>query len=325
MIIRILVLFGILLTVNSSGQDNKSYKNLVNEARKFHESKDYIKSAQQYSEAFNIVKNGALTHDRIDAASSWTQANFHDSAFVQLFKVAQDSAFTDYVWMIVHQSGLNPLHKDIRWYMFIDSIKINFAKKERNLNMDLVVILDSVYMVDQLCQQQSFEIANKYGPESEELKSFSTLMKKKYSDNLDKVKKILDEYGWLGEDKIGHYGNRALFLVIQHSNFETQKKYLPMMREAVKKGEANPANLALMEDRVALGQGKKQIYGTQFEYDKEKEELFVSPLKAPDNVNKRRAKVGLEKFEDYLSGHGIKWDPKEYKRILPELEKRLKK
>jgi len=320
-----LVFFGILLTIISYGQAKLRYQDLVNDAHQFYENKEYLKSAQQYSKAFNVEGNGSLTFDRIAAASAWTQAELHDSAFVQLFRVAQDSTFTNYVWMIIHQPGLNPLHSDNRWNMVIETIKINFFKKERNLDMNLVAVLDSVYIEDQLCQQLYVEIASKNGRQSEELKSFSTLMKDKYSLNQIIVKKILDERGWLGEEIIGHYGNRALFLVIQHSDLETQEKYLSMIREAVKKGNADPANLALLEDRVALRQGKKQIYGTQLAYDETTGESYVQPLEDPDNVDNRRAAIGLEKLQDYLSGVGMKWDPEEYKKKLPELEAKQKK
>ena len=112
------------------------------------------------------------------------------------------------------------------------------------------------------------------------------MMKQKYSENLEIVKEILDQHGWLGKDIVGHYGNRALFLSIQHSDLETQITYLPMMREAVKNGNAEPANLALLEDRVAVRQGRKQIYGTQLEYDKEKVSYLSFHLKTQTMLTK---------------------------------------
>jgi hypothetical protein len=319
-----LVFFGILLAVNSFGQVKQSYHDLVNDAHRLYENKEYLKSARQYSRAFDIEGGGSLTLDRISAASAWCLADLYDSAFVQLFRMVEDSTFTNYVWMIVHQPELNPLHSDNRWSKVIETIKSNFTKKERNLDMNLVAVLDSVYIEDQVCQQQYVETAAKYGRQSEELKSFATLMKDKYSVNQIIVEKILDERGWLGEEIIGHYGNMALFLVIQHSNIETQEKYLSMMREAVKKGNANPANLALLEDRVALRQGKKQIYGTQLAYDETTGESYVQPLEDPDNVDDRRAAIGLGKLQAYLSGVGMKWDPEEYKKKLPGLEAKQK-
>ena len=56
-------------------------------------------------------------------------------------------------------------------------------------------------------------------------------------------------------------------MVIQHADLKTQQKYLPIMRDAVSKGKANVGSLALLEDRVALGMGKSQIYGSQIMQD----------------------------------------------------------
>ncbi len=319
-----LVLLGILFFIKSFGQDQQKYSDLVNEARRLYQNKEYLKSGQKYSEAFKNIGNSKVPFDRIDAASSWALANLPDSAFIQLFTVALDSGFTYYNYLIL-QPGLISLHSDMRWNMIIGIGKTNFAKTKRNLDMYLVTILDTVFLEDQLPRQQYTSIENKYSWQSEELKSFRRILRGKDSLNLIRVKKILDGHGWLSEDIIGHYGNLTLFLVIQHSNLETQEKYLPMMREAVKKGNASSSNLALLEDRVALRQGKKQIYGIQVTKDEVTGESYVLPLEDPDNVDKRRAEVGLEKLQDYLSNFGIKWDVEEYKMKLSEIEAKQKK
>ncbi len=110
------------------------------------------------------------------------------------------------------------------------------------------------------------------------MKQHWNFINEKDSINLIKIKKILDERGWLGSNIIGGQGNSTLFLVIQHSGLETEIKYLPMMREAVKEGNASADSLALLEDRVALRQGKRQIYGSQIGRDPETGEYYVSPL-----------------------------------------------
>ena len=50
----------------------------------------------------------------------------------------------------------------------------------------------------------------------------------------------------------------------------------------------------------------------------------MSPLIDPDNVDKRRAEVGLGKLQDYISDFGMTWNVEEYKKKLPELEMRRK-
>jgi hypothetical protein len=124
----------------------------------------------------------------------------------------------------------------------------------------------------------------------------------------------------LGADIIGEQGNRTLFLVIQHADLKTQETYLPMMKEAVSKGNAAPDNLALLEDRIAMRQGKRQIYGSQIWIDANTGKHFVFPLEDPENIDKRRAEVGLEKYQNYLTRFGMTWNVEDYRKELPELE-----
>lgn len=186
------------------------------------------------------------------------------------------------------------------------------------LNISLVTKLDSVYNDDQKYRLQIDSIEKKFGWESKELKSLWKVIDKMDSINIVKVKALLDKYGWLGADSIGKRGNYTLFLVIQHGNLATQEKYLPMMREAFKNGKAKGSNLALMEDRVLLGKGKKQIYGSQIGMDNQTQLYYVSPLEDPDNVDKRRAEVGLEPLADYVKDWQIIWNVEQYKRDLPK-------
>jgi hypothetical protein len=129
----------------------------------------------------------------------------------------------------------------------------------------------------------------------------------------------LDEYGWVGPDVVGGEGSQAIFLVIQHADIGIQQKYLPKMREAVKNKKASPGALALLEDRVALRTGKKQIYGSQIGRFPDGK-YYVSPLEDPDNVDKRRAEVGLSPLADYVRNWQISWDVAAYKKDLPKIE-----
>jgi hypothetical protein len=106
---------------------------------------------------------------------------------------------------------------------------------------------------------------------------------------------------------VGEQGNATLFLVIQHADQKTQEKYLPIMRVAVKSGKAYGRHLALLEDRVALAQGKKQIYGSQIHRDQQTGKYFVAPIEDEPNVNTRRAAVGLDPLEDYAKNWDIEY------------------
>lgn len=200
----------------------------------------------------------------------------------------------------------------------------HIEKAEANIDKQLVAILDTIYEDDKKYRTQINSVAKEYGWESNELNELVKLMKKQDSINTIKINKILDERGWLGPDIIGNQGNTTLFLVIQHSDYETREKYLPMMRQAVQEGNAKANDLAFLEDRVALRKEGKQIYGSQIAPDPETGEYIILPLIDPENVDKRRAEVGLSTFQDYISDFGLTWNVEEYKKGLPELELRYK-
>ncbi len=133
------------------------------------------------------------------------------------------------------------------------------------------------------------------------------------SINLLTVEKIIDKYGWLSSGEIGSFANSALFLVIQHSSSLTvQEKYLPIIRAAVRQRKCPPQSLALLEDRVSIRKGKRQIYGSQLKMINGT--LQVLPIEDPDNVDSRRAEVGLQPLAEYLKFWDLEWNLEEHKK-----------
>ncbi len=124
------------------------------------------------------------------------------------------------------------------------------------------------------------------------------------STNLVVLESLISKYGWLGKSFVGARGNQTCFLVVQHADSATQVKYLPVMQKSVDEGESNPEDFALLQDRVLMRQGKKQIYGSQVVYDKQGNPVFY-PIEDEKNVNTRRAKMGLQPIEKYAEYFGI--------------------
>jgi hypothetical protein len=195
-----------------------------------------------------------------------------------------------------------------------------FALGQSRLNDSLVLQLALIATEDQTYRGQLETVQSKYGGASKEMQDLGKTIREKDSINLIKVKAIIDKFGWLGPDVIGDEGNSTLILVVQHSDINTQEKYLPLMREAVKNGKAKASSLALLVDRVALRQGKNQIYGSQVVWDMKTNEYYVMPLEDPENVDVRRSQVGLPPLSVYLSNWQLKWDINKYKKDLPKVK-----
>lgn len=320
---KIIFLVSCLFITQFSFGQSTNYNTLVKKADSLYEAKEYKKSALAYSDAFKSIDWKGTVNDRYNAACSWARSGNNDSSFFQLERIATTGNYMSYDHIIIDKD-LQSLHTDKRWNPLIEIIKKNKEKAEANLNKPLVAQLDSIFTDDQQYRQQISGIEKKYGRQSNEMESLRKTINEKDSVNLVKVRSILDKYGWLGADVIGNQGNVTLFLVIQHANSSTQEKYLPMMREAVKQGKANAGNLALLEDRVALGKGEKQIYGSQIGINPETKIYYVLPLEDPDNVDKRRSEVGLDPLSDYLKQWGLKWNVEEYKKTLQKIKAKQK-
>lgn len=119
-----------------------------------------------------------------------------------------------------------------------------------------------------------------------------------------RLAEIIDEHGWPTRSLVGDDGATAAWVIAQHSDLdvEFQERALELMRQAVDDGEADPTELAYLEDRVALNQGRPQTYGTQIGCVDGRAE--PAELADPDRVEELREEVGLQPLEDYLAELG---------------------
>ena len=142
--------------------------------------------------------------------------------------------------------------------------------------------------------------------------------------NAQALEAIIDEYGWPGKSVVGEEGARAARLVLQHSigNPALQRRCLPILKEAIARGEAEPAEAAYLEDRICFFERRPQRYGTQFDWD---EEGQMSPwlLEDPERVEGYRRSVGLgplaERVEQARKEAGEGPKPEDWKKRQAEM------
>ncbi len=320
----LLTSIGLFLGTCVYSQNVTTYAEHIDNAEELYDSKAYLKSAEAYKNAFEQIEGKAYPNDRYNAACSYALAGNTESAFFHLFRLT-DSETVKYknYKHIKSDSDLNSLHNDERWLEFVKKVKANKDEAEKDFDKLLVAKLEQIHEEDQKYRIQLNEIQQKYGWSSDEMKAHWKLINETDAINQVKVEKILNTRGWLSPKIIGDDGSRTLFLVIQHADLKTQLKYLPMMRKALKEGNIQPSSMALLEDRVALRQGEKQIYGSQISRDKAGA-YFVSPLIDPEHVDERRAEVGLSPLADYAGRWNIVWDVEKHKARSKKLEETKK-
>ena len=316
-------ILAVLITNYAVGQNMDKYKSFIKTADSLYNLNDFKNSAVAYQNAFDANEGKAMPNDRYNAACTFALAGDSKKAFYHLIYSAQhpNVKYSNYSH-ITTDTDLISLHKKKQWPKLLKIVQANKDEIEKNFDKSLIAILENVYEEDQKYRQELGAIEKKYGRESEELKKQWELINQKDAVNLIKVQNILDEKGWLAPSVIGSQGNSTLFLVIQHSGIEVQEKYLPMMRDAVKKGNASGSSLALLEDRVALRKGGKQIYGSQISRDPESGIYNVMPLEDPTNVDLRRASVGLGPISEYISHWNLTWDADKHIKESEKLEKK---
>jgi hypothetical protein len=293
----------------------QTYQELVSKAETAYNSKEYKTSNEFYGQAFKIETRNYS--DLYNGACTAALSGDKEHAF-EFLTLSIEKGWTN-ISHLQKDTDLTTLHSDKRWNILVENLQKKIDLIEAGYDKALQKELIHIYEEDQGIRQQFMESAKKSGYDHPRTNSLRRIMQYKDSINLSKITGILDERGWVGKDKIGAQANQAIFLVIQHADLSTQQKYLPMMREAVAKGNASGSALALLEDRVALGEGRKQIYGSQIGMHENRS--YILPLEDPDNVDKRRADVGLGSISDYVKRWDIVWNPEEYKKQLPEIEK----
>jgi hypothetical protein len=120
----------------------------------------------------------------------------------------------------------------------------------------------------------------------------------------DRLMELLLATGrWPAKAQVGALAAQSAWLIAQHADtqLDVQRVALALLRVAVAEGTAGgsgPRELAMLEDRVAVNEGRPQTYGTQIA------EVIDGrpvpwPCSEPERLDERRAGVGLEPFAEH--------------------------
>lgn len=165
------------------------------------------------------------------------------------------------------------------------------AAKDPALRDDILKRVDA----DQEARRALF--ANGQQPTPEKLEK----LKQIDEDNTRWLKGVLAQHGWPGKTLVGERAAKGVWLMVQHADRDKpfQKEALALMEKAVAAGEAQGKDLAYLTDRVLVGEGKPQRYGTQF--TEEDGVMVPQPIEDEAHVDARRASVGLGTLAEYAT------------------------
>ena len=192
--------------------------------------------------------------------------------------------------------SLADIFKKSSAYLVLDSLKqepfLMRIQKQDSLMNYLTEVLDTVFVKDQR-ERVQFMANPKVMPEE-----VNARMGKMDLANQNVVRNLISLYGFWGESLKSPTAKYAMWLVLVHAPREIQEEYMPVLCDAVDRGELYLMNVAYNEDKILYAKSGFQKYGTQ--YKLVDGELQVLPLIEPDSVNVYRKRVGLNTLDEYL-------------------------
>lgn len=164
-------------------------------------------------------------------------------------------------------------------------VKIHMKKESENLK-NIIRALQSMVKKDQSMRKRTEK-----NPDSWDVSIDH--------QNTEQMKKIVGKIGWPTVSKVGKKSSSHAWLLVQHADHDLkfQKKCLDLMK-AEPEGEVEKMHMAYLEDRIAVAEGRPQIFGTQFFKDSNGQ-MQPRPIFDVENIELRRKEVGLKSFTEY--------------------------
>lgn len=119
------------------------------------------------------------------------------------------------------------------------------------------------------------------------------------SANVAKLKQLIEQYGFPTWKLVGQYGQMNAWTIAQHSS-EYLPHFLKQYRKAVEENNATRRELAYLEDRLLVENGRPQIYGTQFLYSVKDSTAYLYATVDMKHLDDRRISVDLYSMDEYL-------------------------
>ncbi|MCR5077598.1 MAG: tetratricopeptide repeat protein [Prevotella sp.] len=278
-----------------------AYNQAVTKADSCYMRKDYTGALRYFNEAFRQEDYIQGQH-LFNAACVAALAGDKDAAFGFLDRrMTRDPGW--YMRDALADHDLDPLHEDGRWAAFARTMQERKAQKEAAYDLLLRNELLSIGRSDQDIRHQ-WHLATQRAAPKQVIDSLLHEMRLRDSVNQQRIFQILDTRGWVGKDLVGEACD-VFWLVTQHASARQQRKYLPLFRTAVRKGDIPPAHVAMMEDRINMFEGRPQKYGSQLHTGPDGR-MQLYPLQDAKKVDEWRKEVGMKPLADYLRAMGVR-------------------
>lgn len=157
-------------------------------------------------------------------------------------------------------------------------IKAQDVDEVSDINLRLEKIMDT----DQNTRKELDYAFEHFGHNSPEFILATKNLNTSDSINQIQIDSIFHQYGWLTPPSVSEEASKTYFYVIQHAQYEFQKKYKSHVILAFEKGVIDMQEYMFFIDRLAIREQKYQKYGTQILHDNLGNEYFA-PIDTTNN------------------------------------------
>jgi hypothetical protein len=263
----------------------------------------------EYTKAIGLLR-AALKKD------STNQFNIYNLSCVYAIVENRDSAFyflnlsrrMDTTLLFLSDPDMYSLIQDPRWEEIKKEQTDAYEKRNGKFaNRTLTLELWEMHMKDQAFFRPLLVCDFKLGVSEQVHDSLTKIYQPLWENNARELIEIIQKSDWPKESEVGVRAAGTAFLVLQHADHETRKKYEPLIEAAANAGEAKWTNVAMLIDRICVEENKPQIYGSQVRFNKITKLYEPEPISDESNLDIRRKKVGLGTAANYYLNWKIKY------------------
>lgn len=286
-----LALTTLFLSIQAQTENNvKNYNKFTNKAELSIVDSNYTKALKYYDKAFkNLEYPFARDYYNALLCATFTQEN--DVAFGYLEKLLYKGIEIEY---FTDNKYLEPLHKDERWQVFIDTYPERMEKIQKGFNLELRQELETMVYNDQHADRKIIiDTVNNY-----------TAFDSTVHANIKRFIEIVNEYGFPTEEMIGidkpfKCPFHTVILTHYYQILDVNKNFkIPMIDTLLKKNILN-GKFSIYHFMDILPSRKNDIYGkySVYQIDNNIIEMKYSN-KSLDIINENRKQLEIESYKD---------------------------
>lgn len=302
---RYLFVLFVALLIPGSGQ-GQTIESLVAQANAADDSAHYHAARKLFQQAYGV--SGFDPTMLALASLSAAKGGEYPVAFDLLRRALREGFLRkDFLAYVERDSAFASFRRQPQWPATLRDARGRMARLDTTLQAELLQLAEQ----DQKNRAGIEAFIERVGRRSAQGDSATKAMTTADEPLMKRIREIISTSGWPRRDRVGDDGTHAAWLVVQHAPSDVQQSLLPLLRSAIVQGQARASDLALLEDRVRVAQGKLQRYGSQMRSSPTPGPPVLEPIEDETCVDRRRAAVGLEPLADNLRRFGVSYTPQE--------------